>query len=84
MQVLTFFDVLVLVRSNISGTEEGDTATDADALFAAHPSMSEGPSENSWFISKFDVSDLWLIDAYGGASDLGVVEFFSLNPFTFQ
>lgn len=63
---------------NVTGTDEGDEAM--QALFASHPSMADWPADHSWFVSKIDISDLWLIDIYGGAKDLDVDKYLAVEP----
>lgn len=60
---------------NISGTSEADEAW--TALTAKHPAMATWPSDHSWFIGKIQISHLWLINFYGGATNITPDEYYS-------
>ena len=60
---------------NVSGTPEANAAW--DALQAAHPAMSSWPADHAWFIGKLDISHLWLINIFGGASNITPEEYFA-------
>ena len=60
---------------NISGTTEADEAW--GALQEAHPAMSSWPADHNWFIGKLDISHLWLINIFGGASNITPEEYFA-------
>merc|ERR1712146_446313 len=64
------------VFKNVSGTEEEATAQ--EALFSRHPAMPDWPSDHSWFFAKIDITFLWLIDMYGGASVIDPADYFAV------
>jgi len=59
---------------NVSGTEEGARAQ--TALLSAHPAMASWPDDHSWFIGALRVNSAWLINIYGGATELTSVEYY--------
>ena len=60
---------------NVSGTPEADAAW--DALQAAHPAMSSWPADHAWFIGKLEISHLWLINIFGGATNITPDEYYA-------
>mmetsp|Transcript_30951 Transcript_30951/g.62828 ORF Transcript_30951/g.62828 Transcript_30951/m.62828 type:complete len:194 (+) Transcript_30951:25-606(+) len=62
---------------NISGTDEAPVAW--EALVAAHPAMAAWPADHSWFIGKLEISNLWLINIFGGASIITPDQYYQNN-----
>ena len=54
-------------------TEE---ASAKKALFAKHPSFANYPPGHSFFVGKMELSGIWLIDFYGGASIISPADYF--------
>lgn len=65
---------------NISGTDEATTAW--DALVAAHPAMALWPEDHDWYIGRLQISNLWLINIYGGAADISPEDYYAYNATT--
>jgi Pyridoxamine 5'-phosphate oxidase len=49
------------------------------ALFQRHFSMKDWPHNHNWVVAKIEVQDIWLIDYFGGASNLDVHQYFSVE-----
>merc|ERR1711865_937078 len=47
------------------------------ALFERHPGMKSWPAGHDWEIMTLDVSEIWMIANYGGASIVPVADYFS-------
>lgn len=47
------------------------------AMFERHAAMEHWPENHNWVIAKLDITDVWLIDFFGGASILSPEEYFS-------
>mmetsp|Transcript_8583 Transcript_8583/g.11192 ORF Transcript_8583/g.11192 Transcript_8583/m.11192 type:complete len:123 (-) Transcript_8583:271-639(-) len=62
---------------NVSGTSEESFAQ--SALMTRHPQMDTWPVDHSWFYAKLVITDIWLIDIYGGASILDVDQYYAVN-----
>jgi hypothetical protein len=62
--------------------EVDDVEEQVDAqsfLFNRHPAMSSWPDDHSWKVHKIVISEIWLINIYGGASIVDVDEYFNVN-----
>eukprot|EP01034_Spumella_vulgaris_P030991 gene30991-38300_t len=49
------------------------------ALFERHPTMKNWPEDHSWGVYKIVLTDIWLIDVFGGATDVSVDEYYAVN-----
>lgn len=47
-----------------------------DALFERHPQMQSWPDDHSWKIHTIVLSEIWLIDIYGGAAVVPVDDYY--------
>ena len=47
------------------------------ALQAAHPAMASWPADHAWFIGKLEISHLWLINIFGGATNITPDEYYA-------
>lgn len=59
------------------GSDE-ETAAYA-ALSARHPYFDQLPDDHSFYVAGVNVTDLWLIDAYGGATILDPADYFAVT-----
>lgn len=72
----------VCARLTLSGTlvEIDDTTEEytfaVNAFFERHPQMEFWPSDHKWKIVKLDVTDVWLIDYFGGATILSPEQYY--------
>lgn len=55
-------------------SEEGRFA--AKALFSRHPEMPEWPVDHGWFFTKLNITNILLLDYFGGAITVPVDEYF--------
>jgi hypothetical protein len=49
------------------------------ALFQRHPAMESWPAGHGFFVAKLVVSDIWLIDTYGGADQVSTSDYFGAS-----
>jgi len=49
-----------------------------EALFTRHPVMSDWPESHGWFFAKLNISNVILLDFFGGAIDIPVQEYFDV------
>jgi hypothetical protein len=75
----------VCARLTLTGTlvvldKESDEYTFShEALFQRHPTMEQWPANHEWVIAKILISDVWLIDYFGGASILSPEVYFKVK-----
>uniref|UniRef100_A0A3Q1JCJ7 CREG-like beta-barrel domain-containing protein n=1 Tax=Anabas testudineus TaxID=64144 RepID=A0A3Q1JCJ7_ANATE len=63
----------------INGTEEADYAK--KALFSRHPEMIDWPSDHNWFFAKFKITQVWVLDYFGGVKTVTPEEYFQASPY---
>eukprot|EP00545_Synedropsis_sp_CCMP1620_P005784 CAMPEP_0119004608 /NCGR_PEP_ID=MMETSP1176-20130426/1247_1 /TAXON_ID=265551 /ORGANISM="Synedropsis recta cf, Strain CCMP1620" /LENGTH=235 /DNA_ID=CAMNT_0006956337 /DNA_START=22 /DNA_END=729 /DNA_ORIENTATION=- len=49
------------------------------AIFERHASMEQWPTDHEWVVAKLEISDIWLIDFFGGASILNVDDYLAID-----
>lgn len=59
--------------------DEDEIAFAKEALFERHPSMATWPEEHEFRVHKIELSDIWLIDVYGGASVISIEDYYSVT-----
>jgi len=56
---------------------EGEFA--ARALFTRHPIMPDWPKDHGWFFAKLNITNVLLLDFFGGAANIPVEDYFKAN-----
>jgi len=70
-----------LVFSGAIRNTTSDEGLNAKAnLFARHPGMKKWPSDHSWQVVSLDLTQIWLIDFFGGATLISVDDYFKVDP----
>lgn len=75
----------VCARLTISGSlaqvemEADEYAVAQAAFFQRHPQMQYWPKDHNWQIVKLEITDLWLINYFGGAKILPVKDYFATS-----
>jgi len=41
--------------------------------------MADWPTDHSWFIGAIDITNIWLIDIYGGAKTLDIDAYYGVE-----
>lgn len=62
-----------------NGTTEANFAQ--NALFSRHPIMKSWPSDHHFFFAKMDIVHIYVLDYFGGPSEVNVDEYFKTDPF---
>ena len=57
--------------------DSAEFSTAEAAFFERHASMQDWPTDHSWFIGAIDLTDIWLIDIYGGAKTLDIDSYYA-------
>eukprot|EP00939_MAST-03C_sp_MAST-3C-sp1_P004258 g4258.t1 len=67
---------LVLSGNMVDVTDAQEEAEAKNAIFERHPSMKSWPSDHHWKITTLNLTTIWLIDTYGGASIVDVDDYY--------
>ncbi|XP_068586041.1 protein CREG1 [Cebidichthys violaceus] len=46
------------------------------SLFSRHPEMMEWPSDHNWFFCKFNITQVWVLDYFGGVKTVSPEDYF--------
>ncbi|XP_053311477.1 protein CREG1 [Spea bombifrons] len=59
-----------------------DTETDAAklALFSRHPEMASWPRDHNWFFAKLNITNIWVLDYFGGIKTVTPDEYYKAKP----
>ncbi|XP_063322647.1 protein CREG1 [Pelmatolapia mariae] len=69
----------------LSGSVQEVNGTEAEfakkALFTRHPEMIDWPSDHNWFFAKFNITQVWVLDYFGGVKTVTPDEYFQATPY---
>jgi len=60
-------------------TDEAEISFAKKALFSRHPNFKGYPEDHDWYFGKIVPTNVWLINIYGGATDVPVDEYFAVT-----
>ena len=58
----------------------GKQAAVQKAMFARHPQMRSWPGDHDFFFAALDLTDIWLINFYGGAANISPAAYYAAKP----
>uniref|UniRef100_A0A4W3GCT1 Cellular repressor of E1A stimulateds 1 n=1 Tax=Callorhinchus milii TaxID=7868 RepID=A0A4W3GCT1_CALMI len=61
----------------VNGSEE---AFAKDALFSRHPEMADWPRDHGWYFAKLNITNIWVLDYFGGVKTVTPEEYYSVQP----
>ncbi|XP_029377737.1 protein CREG1 [Echeneis naucrates] len=69
----------------LSGSVVQVNGTEAEfakkALFTRHPEMIDWPTDHNWFFAKFNITQVWVLDYFGGVKIVTPEEYFKATPY---
>jgi len=70
---------LSMTGSMLDVTEASEIKFAKAGLYAAHPQMATWPASHDFHITKMHIEKIWLIDMFGGASDISPKDYFAVQ-----
>nr|XP_004658879.1 protein CREG1 [Jaculus jaculus] len=71
------------VHTILSGTVTKVNETEVDfaknSLFIRHPEMKSWPSSHNWFFAKLNITNIWVVDYFGGPKIVTPEEYFNVT-----
>uniref|UniRef100_A0A1A8CIQ8 Cellular repressor of E1A-stimulated genes 1 n=2 Tax=Nothobranchius kadleci TaxID=1051664 RepID=A0A1A8CIQ8_NOTKA len=68
----------------LSGSVLEVNGTEADfakkSLFTRHPEMIDWPTDHNWFFAKFNITQVWVLDYFGGVKTVSPDDYFQADP----
>ncbi|XP_060754664.1 protein CREG1 [Neoarius graeffei] len=69
----------------LSGSVQAVNGTEAEfakkVLFSRHPEMIDWPSDHNWFFAKMAISQVWVLDYFGGVKVVSPEDYYKATPF---
>ncbi|KAF7689644.1 protein CREG1 [Silurus meridionalis] len=69
----------------LSGFVQEVNATEGDfakkVLFTRHPEMIDWPVDHNWFFAKMVISQVWVLDYFGGVKIVSPEDYYKATPF---
>nr|XP_043875424.1 protein CREG1 isoform X2 [Solea senegalensis] len=76
---------MYLTRMEVSVQDLEVNGTEAEfakkSLFSRHPEMIDWPTDHNWFFSKFNITQVWVLDYFGGVKIVTPGEYFQASPY---
>ncbi|XP_074078012.1 protein CREG1 isoform X2 [Macrotis lagotis] len=71
----------VMLSGSVTKVNDTEEMTFAKkSLFSRHPEMESWPSDHNWFFAKLAISNIWVIDYFGGAKVVTPEEYYKAKP----
>ncbi|XP_053163421.1 protein CREG1 isoform X2 [Hemicordylus capensis] len=67
-----------IVEKLENGTAEAEKGK--KALFSRHPEMKTWPRDHGWYIARFNIASIWVLDYFGGIKTVTPEEYFKVIP----
>ncbi|XP_078089088.1 protein CREG1 [Mustelus asterias] len=71
-------------RVILSGTIMTVNKTEIDfakeSLFSRHPAMPDWPHDHGWYFAKLNITNIWVLDYFGGIKTVTPEEYYSVKP----
>ncbi|XP_041482931.1 protein CREG1-like [Lytechinus variegatus] len=71
---------LMLFGQLVNVTDPKETSFAKEALFSRHPLMPTWPKDHDFGFKKLIVTDVWILDFYGGGSSVSVDDYYNALP----
>lgn len=85
MVILEFLDVgSELLRSCLCGyiqVNDTEAVVAKNALFLRHPEMADWPSDHDWFFAKMNITQVWVLDYFGGVKTVTPEDYYNAKPY---
>nr|XP_055062305.1 protein CREG1 isoform X2 [Misgurnus anguillicaudatus] len=61
--------------------DDGEVSVAKDSLFSRHPEMMDWPTDHSWFFAKMNISQVWVLDYFGGVKTVTPEQYYKATPY---
>ncbi|XP_006872710.1 PREDICTED: protein CREG1, partial [Chrysochloris asiatica] len=69
----------IMLSGSITKVNETELEFAKNALFTRHPEMKTWPSDHNWFFAKLNITNIWVLDYYGGAKIVTPEEYYNVT-----
>ncbi len=69
------------VMVNLFQVNGSEASVAKAALFSRHPEMIDWPTDHSWFFAKMNITQVWVLDYFGGVKTVTAEEYYRATPY---
>uniref|UniRef100_G1NNN9 Cellular repressor of E1A stimulateds 1 n=1 Tax=Meleagris gallopavo TaxID=9103 RepID=G1NNN9_MELGA len=70
----------IIFCGSIVKVNDSEAALAKKALFTRHPEMESWPKDHNWFFAKFNITNIWVLDYFGGLKIVTPEEYYNVKP----
>ncbi|KAM9206141.1 protein CREG1 isoform 2-T2 [Mergus octosetaceus] len=70
----------IIFCGSVVKVNDSEAAIAKKALFSRHPEMESWPKDHNWFFAKFNITNIWVLDYFGGLKIVTPEEYYSVKP----
>lgn len=70
----------IILSGIIEKVDDKENATAKHALFSRHPEMIKWPHDHNWFFAKLNITNIWVLDYFGGIKTVTPDEYYKAKP----
>ncbi|NWY67711.1 CREG1 protein, partial [Erithacus rubecula] len=70
----------IIFVGSIVKVNDSEAGIAQKALFTRHPEMESWPKDHNWFFAKFNITNIWVLDYFGGLKIVTPEEYYSVKP----
>ncbi|CAN2387765.1 transcription factor binding [Pristimantis euphronides] len=70
----------IIFSGSIQKVDDTETDKAKMALFSRHPEMASWPRDHDWFFAKFNITQVWVLDYFGGIKTVTPEEYYQAKP----
>ncbi|NWH79556.1 CREG1 protein, partial [Piaya cayana] len=70
----------IIFCGSVVKVDDSEVGLAKKALFSRHPEMETWPKDHNWFFAKFNITNIWVLDYFGGLKIVTPEEYYSVKP----
>lgn len=71
--------VHIMLSGTVTKVNEKEADYAKNSLFLRHPEMKTWPSSHNWFFAKLNITNIWVLDYFGGPKVVTPEEYFNVT-----
>ncbi|KAM4048328.1 protein CREG1 [Anomaloglossus baeobatrachus] len=70
----------IILSGSVQEVPTAETDKAKLALFSRHPEMETWPRDHNWFFAKLNITNIWVLDYFGGIKTVSPEEYYQAKP----
>ncbi|XP_030635682.1 protein CREG1 [Chanos chanos] len=71
----------IILSGSVVEVNDTEAGLAKKALFSRHPEMTDWPSDHNWFFAKINITQVWVLDYFGGVKKVTPEDYFKATPY---